>query len=193
MRFLLSKIAETYGQRQGVAVYLRGAESAHTGPALPWHDVNWQRETRGDNLITISWVTWQLGFWPMKDKNAQANKFSLASLKKTARWATWQDRCVCLGEPSVALNSLTGLEGPVRKHGEHISCYMALRGLLLRASHSFAFMEGYRCLTGITIEKLYSRVASFRCTILCCFSRLSLWNSLRECLTAGYVCECAIT
>lgn len=193
MRFLLSEIAETYGRRQGVAVYLRRAESAHAGPALPWHDVNWQGEMRGDNLITISWVTWQLGFWPMKDKNAQANKFSLASWKEVARGATWQDRCECFGEPSGALNSLTGLEGPVRKHGEHISCYMALPGLLLRASHSFAFMEGYSCLTGITIEKLYSGVASARCAILCCFSELSLWNSLWECLTAAYVCGVAIT
>lgn len=110
----------------------------------------------------------------MNDKNAQANKFSLASLKETARGATWQGRCagMCFGEPSGALNSLTGLEGPVRKHGEHISCYMALPGLLLRASHSFAFMEGYSCLTGITIEKLYRAYAALYCAVL-----------------AGFVCE----
>lgn len=173
------------------------------GPSLPTPDLrspdmmSTDRERREE-------ITWLL-FHELPDssdsdqwktKTLRQTNFRLPLERKRRRerhGRTAASVCVCFGEPSGALNRLTGLEGPVRKHGEHISCYMALPGLLLRASHSFAFMEGYSCLTGITIERLYSRVASARCAILCCFSGLSLWNSLWECLTTAYVCGGAIT
>ncbi len=104
MPFLLSEIGETYGQ---ICVPVPGP----AGPlSLPWRDADWQWKTRGASPMTFSWVTWQLCLWPAK--NAQANKFCIASLKEAST-----------------------LKRADRACEETWRAYITLYGLLLRASH----------------------------------------------------------
>lgn len=122
MPFLLSEISETYGRRRGAVVYLREAAAARA--SLDVMSTDSERRKEGARLL----------FHELPDS-------SDSDRRKTLRQTNFAHRLfkgTCARSDAAGprmLKQPDRVEGPAREHGEHISCYMALPGLLLKASH----------------------------------------------------------